>query len=138
MYKTIVKFTDEEGNSKEKELRFNLTKAEIAKLQLSTEGGFDKHIQAIIDSKDNGKIIELFENLITMSYGQVDSTGEFYKDKDAARRFLATEAYSELFMRLITDEKEQQAFFMGIIPRDLASQVEGQIKANNMSIAEGK
>lgn len=133
MYKTTVTYEDFDGNQKTEDLYFNLTKAEITKLQLGTVGGFDKKIQSIIDSKDSTKIIALFEELILLSYGKRTEDGGFVKSKKISDEFSTTEAYSELFMTLISDEKAQKAFFLGIMPRDIASQVEGELKAQSIA-----
>lgn len=136
MYKYTVNYENFDGESVSEDLYFNLTKAEITKLQLTTPGGFDKHIQAIIDSKDTGKIIELFEKLILMSYGQRTPEGGFKKDKNIVDQFVTTEAYSELFMALLSDADKQQAFFTGIMPKDLAAQATKEIEAKKLTIVQ--
>ena len=48
MYKTSVTFENFEGEKVTKDLYFNLTKAQITKLQLSYKQGFDKYVDEII------------------------------------------------------------------------------------------
>lgn len=134
MFKDTVTYENFEGVTVTKDLYFNLTKAEITKMQLSTEGGFDKKIQSIIDSKDQGKIVELFEELIMRAYGVRTEDGEFVKPKNAAEAFITTEAYSTFFMDLISSESKQKAFFMGIMPKDLAAQASEQMKIEEAKI----
>ena len=135
MYKTTVTFENFEGEKVTKDLYFNLTKAEIMKLQLSYKQGFDKYVEDIIDPLDGEpdpqKIMDLFEMLILKSYGVRTEDG-FIKSPEKAQAFVSTEAYSELFMKLLSDEKAQIEFFMGIMPRDIAAQAQVELaKANN-------
>ena len=135
MYKTTVTFENFEGEKVTKDLYFNLTKAEIMKLQLSYKQGFDKYVEDIIHPLDGEpdpqKIMDLFEMLILKSYGVRTEDG-FIKSPEKAQAFVSTEAYSELFMKLLSDEKAQIEFFMGIMPRDIAAQAQVELaKANN-------
>lgn len=134
MYKTSVTFENFEGEKVTKDLYFNLTKAEITKLQLSYKQGFDKYVDEIIHPLDGEpdpqKIMDLFEMLILKSYGIRTEDG-FIKTPEKAQAFATTEAYSELFMRLLQDEKAQSEFFMGIMPRDLAAAAQAEIEKNN-------
>ena len=134
MYKTSVTFENFEGEKVTKDLYFNLTKAEIMKLQLSYKQGFDKYVDEIIHpldaEPDPQKIMDLFEMLILKSYGVRTEDG-FIKSPEKAQAFVTTEAYSELFMRLLSDEKAQTDFFMGIMPRDIAAQAQVELEKAN-------
>ena len=134
MYKTSVTFENFDGEKVTKDLYFNLTRAEITKLQLSYKGGFDKYVESIIHplngEPDPQKIMDLFEMLIIKAYGIRTEDG-FIKSPEKAQAFLSTEAYSELFMKLIQDEKAQTDFFMGIMPRDIAAQAKAEIDNRN-------
>jgi hypothetical protein len=137
MYKKSITFENFEGEKVTKDLYFNLTKAELTKLQLSYKDGFDKHVESIIHPEDGRvdpkKLMDLFEMLIIKAYGVRTDDG-FIKDEQKAKAFMTTEAYSELFMELLSNEKSQTEFFLGIIPRDLAAQAKDEIdkrKADN-------
>ena len=135
MYKTSVTFENFEGEKVTKDLYFNLTKAEITKLQLSYKNGFDKYVDEIIHpisgEPDAQKIMDLFEMLILKSYGVRTEDG-FIKTPEKAQAFVTTEAYSELFMRLLQDEKAQTEFFMGIMPKDIAAQAMAELEKNKV------
>lgn len=136
MYKTNVTYENFDGEQVTKTLYFNLTKAEITKLQLSYKEGFDKYVETVIHPVDeNGnkvdpdpqKIMDLFEMLILKAYGVRNDDG-FIKDETKTKVFVTSEAYSELFMRLLSDEKAQTEFFMGIMPKDLVAQAQTEIE----------
>lgn len=113
-----ITYTDYDGNSRTENFMFNLTKAELAELNLTTEGGLQTVIQKIIDSRDVPEITKWFKKIIMMAYGEKSPDGRrFVKSPELTEEFLQTEAYSELFMELISDENAAAAFINGIIPQ---------------------
>ena len=69
MYKTTVKYTDLNGDIHERELYFNLSKIEMLRLQASVDGGLDKRLESIVNSKNTRELLETFEWIIQESYG---------------------------------------------------------------------
>lgn len=122
MLKKRIEYVDYDDNKRAEDFYFNLTKAEITELELSTEGGLQQMIERIIDARDTPQIIKFFKEIILMSYGEKSADGRrFIKSKDISEAFTQTPAYSELFMELATDEKAASEFINGIIPKDLAA-----------------
>lgn len=119
-----ITYTDYDGVERTENFMFNLTRAEIAELNLTTEGGLQSVIQKMIDSKDVPELTKWFKKIITMSYGEKSPDGRrFVKSEKLTEDFLQTEAYSELFIELITDENAAAAFVNGIIPRQETSNI---------------
>ena len=117
MLKKHIKYTDYDGNLREEDFYFNLNKAEIAEMEMSTAGGLDKMINQIISEQDGKRIIELFKELVLKSYGKKSADGKrFIKSDELSEEFSQTEAYSDLFMELATDADAAAAFVNGIIP----------------------
>ena len=113
-----ITYTDYDGAERTENFMFNLTKAELAELNLTTEGGLQAVIQKIIDSRDIPELTKWFKRVIMMSYGEKSPDGRrFVKSPELTEEFLQTEAYSELFVELITDENAAAAFINGIIPK---------------------
>lgn len=113
-----ITYTDYDGVERTENFMFNLTKAELAELNLTTEGGLQAVIQKIVDSRDIPEITKWFKRIIMMAYGERSADGRrFIKSQELTEEFLQTEAYSELFIELITDEKAAAAFINGIIPQ---------------------
>lgn len=124
MYTIPMTFTDFNGNERSENFSFNLTKAEIAKMELSVKGGLTAMIQRIIDAQDQPALIAIFEELIHKSYGVKTPDGRgFVKRAEDLEAFISTEAYSELFMKLATDAEEAAKFVNGIIPANLAKEL---------------
>lgn len=121
MLKKTIKYTDYNGVERTEDFYFNLTKAEIMELQLSTTGGLDEMIQRIIATQDVPAIAKIFKDLVLRAYGQKSPDGRrFIKNEELTEEFSQTEAYSELYMSLATDADAASAFINGIVPKDVA------------------
>lgn len=124
MLKRTISYTDYDGNQRSEDFYFNLTKAELAEMELSTEGGLEVMLQNIISARDIPRITAMFKKLILMAYGQKSPDGRrFIKDKALTDEFTQTEAYSELFVDLITDEEHAIEFVKGILPAEIQQQI---------------
>lgn len=130
MIKWPITYTDYEGNEQTEEYRFALNRSELMEMNFSATGGMEKMLQKIIDTKDTKKMIEIFKDLITRSYGELSDDGRrFIKVRDGhklADDFVQTAAYDEMFMQLATDDKKAAEFINGVIPKDLVKQMEAQ------------
>jgi len=123
MYSKRITYKDYDGNELTETFLFNLTKAEIVEMQLSTSGGFSERIQRIIDSQDVPEIIKTFKELILASYGEKSPDGKRFMKRAIdghrlADDFTQTEAYSELFMELATNADSATEFINKIVPQD--------------------
>lgn len=117
MIKERIKFTDFNGVEKEQDFYFNLTKAEIVEMEVNSYG-LEAQIKEIISTKDQPTILKVFKEIIKKSYGIKTPEGGFRKNKESLETFMASEAYSVLFMKLSTDDKAAANFINGIIPQD--------------------
>lgn len=125
MFKKTINYIDFDGNERSEDFYFNLTKAEIQKMAYSVEGGLDNLIKKIIQTRDYSRLIELIEDLIARSYGEKSLDGRrFEKSEEILHRFTQTQAYSDLYMELSGDDKKLLEFVKGIIPSDVAQEVE--------------
>lgn len=120
MLKKTIKFTDFDGLERKEDFYFNLTQAEIAEMELSTEGGLVKMVDKMIETKDNPKLVALFKDLILKSYGEKSPDGrKFMKSAEIRAGFEQTQAYSELFMMMLSDDKVAADFVNGIVPQQV-------------------
>lgn len=124
MYTIPIKYTDYNGNERSENFMFNLSKAEIVEMELSTQGGFAERIQHIIDAQDTPTLVKLFKDLILKSYGVKSADGRrFEKSEELSREFSQTEAYSDLYMKLATDAGAASEFVNNIVPADVRDQM---------------
>ena len=117
MLKKTITYTDYNGVESKEDFYFNLTKAELMEMEMSTAGGLAETIQKIVDTKDAPSIIKIFKDLVLKAYGEKSADGKrFIKSKELSEAFAQTEAYSILFMELATDADEASRFINGIVP----------------------
>ena len=123
MLKKTIEYTDYNGLTRKEDFYFNLTKAEIMEMEMSTSGGLAEMIQRIVAAQDAPSIIKVFKDLVLKSYGVKSPDGKrFIKTDDLTLEFAQTEAYSILFMELATDADAASAFVNGIMPADVVQQ----------------
>jgi len=116
MLKKTVTYTDYNGVERTEDFYFNLTKAEIMEMELTTSGGLAEMITKIVEAKDGPAIIKVFKDLVLKAYGEKSPDGRrFIKSVEIADAFSQTEAYSQIFMELATDADAAAAFVNGII-----------------------
>ena len=128
MIKETITYTDYNGTERKEDFYFNLTKAEIMEMEMSTKGGLAEMIQRIVAAQDQPAIIKIFKDLITKAYGVKSPDGKrFIKNDEVLEEFVQTEAFSQLFMKLATDADAAAKFVNGIVPADMAK----QMAANN-------
>lgn len=116
MFKKVIKYQDFNGVDREETFHFNLSKAELMEMELSTQAGVEEMIRVLIATKDNAKIMQIFKDLILKSYGIKSEDGtRFIKSQELREAFEQSNAYSELFMEMISNPEMQAAFINGVI-----------------------
>ena len=137
MLKKTISFTDYNDNKREEDFYFNLTKAEIAEMELSTVGGLTQMLRGMIAAQDMPAIVKFVKDLILKSYGKKSPDGKrFIKSPELSEEFMQTEAYSQLFMELSTDANATAAFVNGILPADIRAQAEAEMKKEQAKFNE--
>ena len=130
MLKKTITYTDHNGVERTEDFWFNLPKAEIMEMEMSTTGGLTETIQKVVQTQDAPAIIKIFKNLVLKAYGEKSPDGKrFIKSDELALAFSQTEAYSNLFMELATDADAAAKFINGIIPADAAKAAKEQNNA---------
>lgn len=131
MLKKTITYTDWNGNEVSEDFWFNLTQAEIVKLNYSYPGGLEEYTKKCASDGDIDSAFKLLEKIITLSYGKKSLDGKrFIKSTEITDEFMQTEAYSNLFMELITDTNKAQTFVNGIIPKVVPGKSSNQIPMN--------
>lgn len=116
MYKKMIKYEDFNGVQREEPFYFNLSKAELMEMELSTQAGVDEMIRMLIATRDHAKIVETYKNLILKSYGIKSEDGtRFIKTPELREAFEQSNAYSEFFIELMSSSEAQAAFINGVV-----------------------
>jgi hypothetical protein len=125
LLKKTITYEDFNGETTSEELFFHLSKAELVELEMSHEGGLSASLQKIVDSQDGKAIIAEFKSIILNSYGKRSEDGRrFIKNQTMRDEFESSEAYSTLFMELVTNTDAAIEFINGVIPKGMAEEAE--------------
>ena len=118
MLKKTMTTVDFGGTERTEDYYFNLTKAEIMEMELNTEGGFSAMINRIVESKSQLELAQLFKQILCKSYGVLSPDGrKFIKNQAVLDDFMATQAFSDLYIELLEDGGKKAAdFFEGVMP----------------------
>lgn len=118
MLKMTRKYTDFNGVEREEDFYFNFTKAEVAEMELGVTGGMSEMIKKIVATKDLPSLIKIFKELVLKAYGVKSDDGrQFIKNEELSTAFAQTQAYSDLFMELASDDKAAADFINQVLPK---------------------
>lgn len=124
MLKKTIKYTDYNDNHREETFYFNLSKAELSEMQLSAQGGLEALIKRIIEEQNVPEIIKILKEIILKAYGEKSDDGKvFMKSPELSHKFECTEAYSELFMEIVSTPENAMSFINGILPEEIRKQI---------------
>lgn len=129
MLMKTIEYVDYNGVARKETHHFNYSEAEITEMELSTAGGLSEMIKKVIEAQDGPSIMKLFKDIILGSYGIKSADGkQFIKSEELSKQFSQTEAYSKLFMELVTDADAAAAFVNGIVPKNAAEAAKNAAK----------
>lgn len=118
MLKKTITYMDCNDVERIEDFYFNLSKAEVIEMELTTTGGMTKVIDKIISTQDTPALFRIFKDLILKSYGEKSLDGKrFIKSEELSEAFSQTEAYSELLTELVSDADKASEFVNAIIPK---------------------
>lgn len=137
MLKKPITYTDFNGVEVTEDFYFNLTKAELIELEMAHEGGLSESLKRIVAAEDGKRIMEEFKNIILKAYGEKSLDGKkFVKSQHLRDEFESTEAYSELFVSLVTDPEAASEFISAIMPQDLMKQAQLTMEMEKEDVVE--
>ena len=120
MLKKLIKYTDYNGTERQENYYFNLNKAELLEMETEVTGGMRQLLENMMEKQDIPKIMKAFKTIILKAYGEKSADGRrFYKSEELSTAFSQTEAYSELYMELLSDAKKAAAFITALMPEDM-------------------
>ena len=137
MLKKTITYTDFNGNEVSEDYFFHLSKAELVELEMSHQGGLSESLGRIVAAEDTKAIIAEFKNILLGSYGQKSIDGKrFVKNQTLRDEFESSEAYSTLFMELVTDTNAAIEFINGVIPAGMAEEAAKLAGTPELAIVE--
>lgn len=118
MFKDVIEYEDYNGDLRSQTVYFNLSKAEMIKMEVGIKGGYGAYLQQIAKSNDSAAMLNAFEEIVRKAYGIRSEDGtRFIKSSEITEEFMQTEAYSEFLMKLLQDSKYMAKFCNSIIPK---------------------
>lgn len=130
MFRKTITYEDYDGKVRTEDHYFNISRAELALMELGTEGGYTAYLDKISKEQDTVKIAEIFKEIIHKSYGVKSSDGKrFIKNEEIVTAFEQSEAYSELIIWLLQADNAS-LFMKAILPANLVAAAEAQQESN--------
>lgn len=135
MLKKSIKFKNLDGVEEEVVYYFHMNRGDVAMMEVSSQEGYSGYLEKIIKDNDRGAIARAIKELILVSVGyrDKDDAGRFIKTDEYAKAFSQTEAFSELYLELITDTAASIEFFKGVLPGNI-SNAEIRAEANRRGV----
>lgn len=120
MIKKTITYEDFNGDEVTEDFYFHLTKAEVVELELSEEGGMYESLQRMAKAEDGAGVLKEIKKMILAAYGVRSPDGrKFVKNDELRAHFATTNAYSQLFMGMLTDTDSAIEFFNALTPQGL-------------------
>jgi hypothetical protein len=119
--KKTVTWTDLLGDKHTDDLYFHLKQDELVEMELGHRGEtFSSYLQTMVQSDDKAAILMAVKKIIAAAYGRRSEDGRtFDKDEAWTKEFMKSQAYTSLFMELVTSETAATEFVMGIFPAEM-------------------
>lgn len=135
MLKRDITYEDFNGDTITESFYFNLTRTEVIELEVGYEGGLEAALKRIVAAENREQLVKEFKKIVLLSYGVKSEDGKrFIKSDELRAEFSQTAAFDVLFMDLATNDDSASTFVKGILPKDMAREVE---KAEIASITPG-
>lgn len=149
MLKKTVNYVDFNGNNRTEDCYFNLTQTELAEILFQVPGDVTENLyqddseqakeQAalkLLDKLGGDGVFQFVKDLMLKSYGIKSQDGRrFEKSEQISTEFSQTLAFDTLFMELMKDDVAAAEFVNGVIPANLASNIQNKnaqtLLANN-------
>lgn len=126
MTKEKITYTDYDGNVRTETFYFNLNEAELTEMQFEKEGGLKAWLEKISEEQNNVEIMKMFKKIILRAYGVKSDDGKrLMKSEEISLAFSQTEAYNQLFIKLISGgDVSMLNFIQAILPENFRAKVE--------------
>lgn len=125
MLKKTITYTDYAGNERKEDHYFNISRAEIMEMELTTLGGVEAQLRELMAEQNAPEIFKVLKKFIMLSYGKKSPDGKrFIKKDEFTEEFMQTEAYTVLLTELFSDTANMVNFINGIMPGDLVAEAD--------------
>lgn len=140
MLKKDITYKDLDDNPITETFWFHLSKAEMAEMALEKEGksgGFESWVKTMIASNDGAVLVPTFKKILLSTIGERSADNKrFIKNEQIRQDFEQSDAYSVLFMDLMTDMDKMTEFINGVVPKDMSEAIDQAERSQGIAKGE--
>lgn len=131
MQRVTVTYEDFDGNQVQEELFFNLSKAELIRMELDNPIPLSTMASRMQENPSGTDTYRFATYLIIKAYGMRSEDGRrFHKSAEQTADFETSPAYDALLDKFMGDADFAAGFVGGLLPKDLMTQAQALIEAN--------
>lgn len=120
MRKETITYTDFNDVERTEVHYFNISKSEIADMEMSTVGGYSEMLKRLVQAEDRPTLSKIFKEFLLKAYGIKSADGKrFEKSEEISEAFSQTGAFDVLYMRLLSDTQFAIDFVNSVFPTDI-------------------
>lgn len=120
MRKETITYTDFNGVERTKDFYFNISKSEIADMEMSAVGGYSEMLKQLVQAEDRPALSKIFKEFILKAYGIKSADGErFEKSEEISAAFSQTGAFDVLYIKLLTNTEFAIDFVNSVFPSEI-------------------
>lgn len=119
MYSIEIPFKDFLGQDRIGKYTFHLSESELLELEYKTGGELRRTLNVLSEGTENTvDLAGFFAMFIKAAYGEMSPDGlTFDKTEEIWNRFYRSNAYNELFMKVMTDDNSAIDLINGSMPK---------------------
>ena len=116
MLKETLTYTDFNGTERTEDFFFHITEKEGYTINAKFGGDLETYVNNLNSDQDTERMIEFIDFMLLTSYGRKSADGRrFEKSEQIKIEFEQSRAYSDLFMKFLTNTEFASRFGSGLI-----------------------
>lgn len=124
MLKKEITYPDLDGNLVKETFYFNLSKIELAEMDVFDGGGLAARLRAVGNSSDGKVVYPVLKEIILMAIGQRSEDGKrFEKSEQIRNNFTQSAAYETFIFEMLKDATKAAEFMNSVIPPDIVEKI---------------
>lgn len=131
MIKKTISYHDFEGDERTDDFYFSLNEVQFARINRMFPGGLQEYTEKIAKDKNADEMFRVIDILVSEAYGERQGNN-FVKVTPSGQKlsdfFTNTEAYDNLLMELVKDDRALINFLAGCLPSNAKSRVEAELR----------
>lgn len=115
MFKHEMTYLDFNGDERKETFYFHLSVPEATRIETEIKMPIGNYARHLVEQSDIDTLVKFLERIVLTSYGEKSADGRVFKKTQEIREsFEYSQAYAELFEKLLLDQEFALAFGEGI------------------------